>query len=286
MRAKASLSIRSSILTSDFISRRLALEPDRSHDVGDPVSPKRYPHGPFRKEAFWGLASGLPDSVSLAEHLRALINLLVSRRAALRSMRANSTQRFFCGLFGDYERAASFEIPAYAIKWCSDFLEIALDCYACHDIASEAVEASNGETDDDEFSEQQHEGPEPDRSFAYMASARIDPMLLKWPHETNGAPTDQLLPRPSATSVLISDLPETAGPLLHVERVLYLLRGRAPEELPIDPQLICLLSTDRLAGRIVRLDIQTLHRLANIGAGFRIDVFQTPPRLKLLRSLF
>jgi len=284
MRAKASLTIRSSVLTSDFISQHLALEPDSSYDIGDPVSPERYPHGPFRKEALWRRASGLPDSASLAEHLQTLVDLLSSRTNALRSMRANSTQSLFCGLFGDYEMTASFEVPAYVVKWCSGILDIVLDCFSGYrSIPADVTEQDNNEADD-EFGER--DVIEPDRSLSYLASAG-DAIPLRCPHEINGAPTDQLLPRPSAgsTSVITSDLPETADAVQQVARVIYMIRSQRSVEMPLDPELICLFSTDRVAGSFVRLDIPILQRLAHLGASFRFVVFQSPPALRRLREL-
>src|SRR5579862_5983010 len=103
MRAKASLIIKSSVLTTGFVSQLLILEPDKSYDIGDAVNSKLYPDGPFRKEAFWSLKSRLPDSAPLAQHLRTLVEMFDSRLEALRSIRLNSKQMFWCGLFGDYE---------------------------------------------------------------------------------------------------------------------------------------------------------------------------------------
>ena len=103
MRAKASLIIKSSVLTTGFVSQLLILEPDKSYDIRDAVNSKLYPDGPFRKEAFWSLKSRLPDSAPLAQHLRTLVEMFDSRLEALRSIRLNSKQMFWCGLFGDYE---------------------------------------------------------------------------------------------------------------------------------------------------------------------------------------
>jgi len=287
MRAKASLTITSTALPSAAVSERLGLEPDHSYDIGDPVSPKRYPHGPFREQAFWSRSSGLPDSASLAEHLLTLIGSLEPRRDKLCSIRGNSKARFFCGLFGGSETTANFEIPVYAIKWCSEVLDIVLDCFACHDSGAEEIEATSAEADDEESHENVNGGPEPDRSFSYLETDRLNPLPLRWPHETNGAESDQLLPRPRAAASLavVSNLPEDAAAEHHVERLLDLARGRYHGEAPIDPTLVCLLSTDRLAGSFVRLEIPILRQLAQLGAGFRISLFQTPPVLRRRRLL-
>ena len=286
MRTKASLTIKSSVLTSGFVSQHLALEPDYSCEIGDPVSPKRYPHGPFRKEAFWRVGSRLPDDASLAEHLQTFVDLLDSKRGALGSIRAISKQRFSCGLFGDYEMTAVFEIPAYVIKWCSEVLDIALDCFPCHDnIYRVPVETSDAEIADDEAAQPPHDLIEPDRSFSYLESAGIDPVLVTWPHETNGAPSDQLLPRPcvAPTLVVTSDLPESVEALQHLQRVLYLLRTQHADAVPKDPKLVCLFSTERGAGSFVRLEIPILRQLAAIGASFQIGLYQTPSVLRRLR---
>jgi hypothetical protein len=286
MRTKASLTIKSSVLTSGGVSQHLALEPDYSYDIGDPVSPERYPHGPFRKEAFWRVGSRLPDGAPLAEHLHTLIDLLDSRRKALGSIRAISKQRFLCGLFGDYEMTAVFEIPACVIKWCSEVLDIALDCFPCHDNIDVApVETSDAEIAVDEAAELAHDRIEPDRSFSYLESARIDQVPVTWPHETNGAPSDQLLPRPcvAPTIAITSDLPESVEAIRHLQRVLYLLRTQHGDAAPPDPKLVCLFSTDRVAGSFLRLEIPILRQLAEIGASFRIGLYQTPSVLRRLR---
>ncbi len=285
MRTKASLTIKSSVLTSGAVSQHLALEPDYSYEIGDPASPNRYPHGPFRKEAFWRVGSRLPDDAPLAEHLHTLIDLLDSWREALGSIRAISKQRLSCGLFGDYEMTAVFEIPAYVIKWCSEVLDIALDCFPCHDNIDVApVETSDAEIADDEAAEPPHHRIEPDRSFSYLESARIDPVPVTWPHETNGAPNDQLLPRPcvAPTIAVTSDLSESVEAIQHLERVLHLLRTQHADAAPTDPKLVCLFSTERGAGTFVRLELPILRQLAKIGASFRLELYQTPSVLRRL----
>ena len=239
----------------------------------------------FGKEAYWRVGSRLPHDAPLAEHLHTLIDLLDSRREALGSIRAMSKQRFSCGLFGDYEMTAVFEIPAYVTRWCSEVLDIALDCFPCHDNIDVApVETSDAEIDDDEAAEPPHDRMEPDRSFSYLESARVDPVPVTWPHETNGAPKDQLLPRPcvAPTIVVTSDLSESVEAIQHLQRVLYLLRTQHADAALTDPKLVCLFSTERGAGSFVRLEIPILRQLAEIGASFRIGLYQTPSVLRRL----
>lgn len=87
------------------------------------------------------------------------------------SIRAISKQRFSCGLFGDYEMTAVFEIPVYVINWCSEVLDIALDCFPCHDTINLASVQARDEIADNEVAEPAHERIEPDRSFSYLESA-------------------------------------------------------------------------------------------------------------------
>jgi hypothetical protein len=276
MRAIASLTITSSILTTDAITQRLALQPTRSHDVGDPVDPKRYPDGPFQKQALWVLESTLPRSAPLERHLQSLIGLFESRRAALTLLRAVTMPRFFCGLFGDYETVAVFDIPAGIIGWCSDVLEISLDCYPCFSSIEEA-EADALDTESE---------PREDLAFSYLASA-IDRPSLGPPHERNNVPSDPLLPRPIASRpiVVASDLPESSEPSQHFHRIFDLLRIRQAGGGASAPELTCLFTTNRAAGSIVRLEIPILAQLAELGAGFRIGVYQTPSALRRLRQL-
>jgi Domain of unknown function (DUF4279) len=281
------MTIRSADLTSNFISQHLALEPEYSYDVGDPVSPKRYPRGPFRKEAFWSRGSGLPDGAPLAAHLQTLIDLLDSRREALRSIRNISKQRFFCGLFGDYEMTAVFEIPAHIIKWCSEVLDVVLDCFPCIDnIDFATAEVGDVEISDDEVAEPAQDQIEADRSFSYLTSAYVGQVAIAWPHQTNDAPSDQLLPRPRAAPAIAvtSDLPESAEALQHLQRVLYLLTIEHNGTIPIDSKLVCLFSTDRGAGSFVRLEIPILRQLAELGSSFRMELYQTLSVLRRLRQ--
>jgi hypothetical protein len=252
MQAKASLIIKSSVLTSEFVSQLLTLEPDKSYGVGDAVSSKLYPDGPFRREAFWSLKSRLPDSAPLAQHLRNLVEMFDSRLEALRSIRLNSKQMFWCGLFGDSEISAGFEVPADEIEWCSEVVEIAFDCFPCHSniVDEEQREAGEDLMADDDFADASHDRVEADLAFSYVARAGMDSVSLAGPHETNGAPDDQVLPRPNVveTSTITSDLPESAEASLHIQRVLDLMGRRHANAIPTDPELLCLFATERAAG--------------------------------------
>jgi hypothetical protein len=289
MRAKASLIIKSSVLTSEFISQLLTLEPDKSYDVGDAVSSKLYPDGPFRKEAFWSLKSRLPDSALLAQHLRNLVEMFDSRLEALRSIRLNSKQMFWCGLFGDSEMSAGFEIPADVIEWCSEVAEIAFDCFPCHSRIIDKEQRTVGEDQpaDDDFVDASHDPIQPDLAFSYMAFSGMDSVSLAWPHETNGAPDDQILPRPNvtATSIVTSDLPESAEASQHIQRVLNLTRTLHANATTTNPDLSCLFATERAAGSIVRLAVPVLRQLEQLSASFRISVHQCPSVLRRLREL-
>ena len=278
MRAKASLVVKSSNLTSEYISQLLTLEPDKSYDVGDAVGSKLHPDGPFRKEAFWSLQSRLPDSAPLAQHLRNLVEMFDSRLEALRSIRLNSKQMFWCGLFGDYEMSAGFEVPADVIEWCSEVVEIAFDCFPCHsNIVDEEREAGE---------ELLGNRVEEDLAFSYVARSGRDSVSLAWPHETNGAPDDHVLPRPNIveTSTVTSDLPENAEASQHIQRVLDLMGMRHANAIPTDPELSCLFATERAAGSIVRLEVPVLRQLAQLGARFRISLHQCPSVLRRLRE--
>lgn len=287
MQAKASLIIKSSVLRSEFVSQLLTLEPDKSYDVGDAVSSKLYPDGPFRKEAFWSLKSRLPDNAPLAQHLRNLVEMFDSRLDALRSIRLNSKQMFWCGLFGDSEISAGFEVSADVIEWCSEFVEIAFDCFPCHSniVGEEQREEGEDLMAGDDFTEASHDRVEADLAFAYVA--RAGRLSMAWPHETNGVPNDQVLPRPSIveTSTVTSDLPESAEVSQHIQRVLDLMRMRHVDAIPTDPELSCLFATERAAGSIVRLEVPVLRQLAQLGASFRISLHQCPSVLRRLREL-
>jgi hypothetical protein len=287
MRAIASLIVKSSVFNSEFVSQLMALEPDYSHNVGDPVSPRLYPNGPFRNEALWRIRSKLPRSAPLAEHMRSLIDVFDSRRGALSSIRDKSTQSFSCGLFGDYELVASFEITTDVIRWCSEVLEIALECFPCHSNTLEKeVEADEDSTVDDDPTDPMYDHQEPDRSFAYLASASKGPVPVAWPHETNDASSEQVLPRPSLASseIVASDLPEGAEATQHIQRVLYLLQTKYAGVIPMAPELSCLFATERAAGSFVRLEVPILRQFAHLGASFRIGVYQTPSILGRLRE--
>jgi hypothetical protein len=279
MRAIASLTITSSVLTSDAISQRLALQPTRSYDAGDHVDAKRYPHGPFRKQALWNLTSRLPRTASLAAHLQSLVGVLDSRRAALALLRSVTAPRFYCGLFGDYEMAAGFDIPADVIAWCSDILEISLDCYP----PFSTIDEEEADADEADAPDAAHERRE-DLAFSYLASAADRPPLGS-PHERNDAASDQLLPRPTASQQMIaSDLLESSEASQHFHRVLDLLRMRQGGGVATAPELTCLFATNRAAGSIVRIEIPILAQLAQLGAGFRINVYQVPSALVRLRQ--
>jgi hypothetical protein len=275
-------------LTSQLVSELLTLAPDRSYDVGDPVSSK-YPGGPFRKQALWQLKSRLPDGAPLADHLRGLIGVIDSHREALRLIRPNSKQMFWCGLFGENEMFAGFEIPADVILWCSEVAEIAFDCFSCHSntIDEEQRKAGEDPPADDDFGNAWHDRIETDLAFSYMVRSGMDPVSLAWPHETNGAPRDQVLPRPkvSATPIVASDLPESAEASLHIRRVLDLFRTRHANVIPTNPELTCAFATERAAGSIVRIEVPVLRQLAHLGASFRISVYQCPSALRCLQEL-
>ena len=247
----------------------------------------QYPNGPFRKEALWRIQSLLPRSAPLGDHLRSLIDVFDSRRGTLSSIRAESTQRFSCGLFGDYEMVASFEIPADVITWCSEVLEIALDCFPCHsNIVDEEVVAEKDSAPDDELADLLYDRGEPDRSFAYLASATKGPVSLVWPHETNDAPSDQILPRPRdrAAAIVTSDLSEDAEASRQIRRIFNLLQAQYGGAIPSDPEVSCLFTTARAAGSFVSLEVPILRQFAQLGASFRIAVHQTPSALRRLRE--
>lgn len=281
--------IKSSVLTSEFVSQLLTLEPDKSYNVGDAVSSKLYPDGPYRKEAFWSFKSRLPDSASLARHLRSLVEVFDSRREVLRSIRTNCKQMFWCGLFGDFEMSAGFEIPADVIEWCSEGAEIALDCFPCHSNIIDEEQRTMGEDQpaDDDFADASHDPIQPDLAFSYMALSGMDSVSLAWPHETNGAPGDQVLPRPNAmaTSIVTSDLPESAEASEHIQRALDLTETLHANATTTNPELSCLFATERAAGSIVRLAVPVLRQLEQLGASFRISVHQCPSVLRRLREL-
>ena len=281
MRAMASLTIVSSVLTSEAISWRLALQPTESYEAGHPVDPRRHPHGPFRKQAFWNLQSQLPYSASLASHLGGLVGVLDSRREALAALRAITAPRFSCGLFvGDNERVAGFDIPADLIGWCSGILEISLDCYP----PSSSIDAEEADTDEAEAPDTASE-PREDLVFSYLASAADRPSLEP-AHEGNDARSDQLLPRPTDSQriIIASDLPENSEPSQHFHRVFDLLRIRRAGGVVNSPELICLFTTNRGTGSIVWLEIPILAQLTHLQAAFRINVYQAPSALRRLRQ--
>jgi hypothetical protein len=267
-------------LTSEAISRRLALQPTESYDAGHPVDPRRHPHGPFRKQAFWNLQSQLPYSASLAAHLKRLIGVLDSRREALAALRAVTALRFSCGIFGDNERVAEFDIPADVIGWCSEVLKISLDCYP----PSSGIDEEEADTDEAETPDTAYE-PREDLAFSYLASAANRPSLES-AHERNDARSDQLLPRPTASQriIIASDLLESSEASQHFHRVFDLLRIRRAGGVVNSPELICLFTTNRGTGSIVWLEIPILAQLTHLQAAFRINVYQTPSALRRLRQ--
>jgi hypothetical protein len=267
------LSITSTTLTSAQVSQTLALDPDSFHDAGEPVDRKRYPHGAKRCNALWSFDSRLPDSASLAKHLRGLIDVFDPRLEALKSLQGLCTQRFFCGLFGDREINATFEVPADVIRWCADTLEIALDCYP----PCSPVDEEIGGSDKDEIDDAPRE---PDRALAYLGA---EPVSLLWLDESSGFLDEQILPRPAMGDIVaISDLPETTEALDHLMRVMEgfpNLGASRREKL----ELSCLFTTERGAGSIVCLNLPILKLMAQVGIRFRIVLYQSPSALRRLQ---
>jgi hypothetical protein len=278
MRSTAALTILSNELSTALISQLFGLKPYRTYDVGDAVDPKRYPGGPAHKNSLWSIGSDLPESASLDAQLRALTALFDTKREGLLSIRGQSRQRFFCGLFGGNERTSHFEIPHDVIRWCGDFLSIDLDCYSCIDNLDDEVFDLSEDSLDDE--------PEPDRAFAYLARVQSDELPMVWPHETNKTPSGELLPRPSIRprSVIASDLPEEAEVSSHIERVVRLARTEK-RSVAKNQKLRCLFSTDRTAGSVITLSSGVLAQLAQLGASFQLNLYQRPPMLRRLRQL-
>jgi hypothetical protein len=219
----------------------------------------------------------LPYTASLADHLRSLVSVMDSRREALRLVQADSWTDFSAGLFGERETIASFQIPVEVVKWCSEVLEIALDCYTPY----------SDETDEAQASVADSRTNEPDRAFSYIARAGTQPLSFLSSRETNFAASDELLARTIAApaTVVSSDLPETALASEHLERAISLLRLRhASAGFEQNLQVVCMFTTERGTGSIVTLELPILQQMAEVGASFRIDVHQAPSVLRRLRQ--
>jgi hypothetical protein len=295
VRSTASLAINSQILSKDGVSRRLALTPDYAHNPGDLLRGTSY----RCRETDWGLRSQLDHNAPLAEHLLGLVRVLDSKREAIRSLRdiKETRVRFSCALINDDDSAATFEIPASVITWCSELLEIDIMCMPRRG----AVDHKQDDTPHPdianliEASALNRQLVEPDHAFAYLV-ATPDP-VLEWPLDSGNAPAGELLPRPSVAAplVVLSDLLEDAAASEHLRRVLDLWRTEGAKTAPRQLELTCLYAAERVfaiqeqllprAGGPIKLELPLLRQLAELGASFRIKVYPTPSELKRLREL-
>jgi hypothetical protein len=203
--------------------------------------------------------------------------------------------RLLCVLINDGESAATFEIPASVVSWCSELLEVEIMCRPRRSpVDQEQADAPDDDVANLKASDLNRRVVECDRAFAYLV-ATPDP-TLSWAHDSGSVSSGKLLPRPSvvAPQLVTSDLPEDAAPSEHLQRVLDLLRKEGAETAPRKFQLTCLYAAERgfaikeellpRTGGTVKLEFALLRQLAQLGASFRIDVYPTPSELKRLRE--
>jgi hypothetical protein len=193
VRSTAVLAVNSQILSKEGVSRRLALTPDYGHNPGDLVRGINYRCG----ETDWGLRSRLDHNAPLSEHLLGLVSVLASKREAIRSLRdiKETRVRLSCVLINDDESAATFEIPASVIAWCSETLEIEIMCRPRRcPVNQEQADTRDDDVANLEESDRNRRLVEPDRAFAYLV-ATADPALA-WAHDSDSASSNALLPRP------------------------------------------------------------------------------------------
>ncbi|WJK33116.1 DUF4279 domain-containing protein [Solwaraspora sp. WMMA2065] len=93
-RSRLTFIIQSEALAGDEISQRMALQPTRVVEKGDPVSGSSPDRGQ-RRYTTWELASGLQDGVEPAVHLEALLPLVHLRVSALRQIQATGATAFW-----------------------------------------------------------------------------------------------------------------------------------------------------------------------------------------------
>ena len=294
VRATAALSVSGNTLSNDDVSRRLALAPDYAHKSGDRG------YGGFRfSESGWGFRSRLHHNVPLAEHLQSLVDFLDAKRDAIRSIHDTERMqvRFSCCLINDTETGADFAIPGNVITWCSEALDIDLNCMPRrYGFGQERAVTGGCEGNEVVAPEMNPHLVEPDRAFAYLVETPTP--ALTWGNDPGKVSSrDGFLPRPNAgeSQIVVSDLLEDVPAVQHLQRVLDLSRKERAEPSQRQLELTCLYAAERmfeLKGKVlpradstVRLEFSLMRQMMQLGAGFRIYVYPTPSELKRLRGL-
>ncbi|MGW1532578.1 DUF4279 domain-containing protein [Streptomyces aureus] len=123
-----SVRITSSTVTAREISGRLGITADEQFERDSLMSP-RNPSSARRETCVWIRRSGLPDDSDLADHVRALVELVDGHREELASLSADCDLELFLG-FGSENGPGGCVLPARLLAEVGALgLDIVLDLY-------------------------------------------------------------------------------------------------------------------------------------------------------------
>ncbi|MEV4125744.1 DUF4279 domain-containing protein [Nocardia sp. NPDC049707] len=123
-----SVRLASQTVTASEISARLGIVADKQFEQGSLMSPRNSASA-RRKNSLWLRHSGLPNDSDLADHVRALVDLLDECREGLASLSGDCEMELFLG-FGSDHGQGGCALPADLLADVAALgLDIVLDLY-------------------------------------------------------------------------------------------------------------------------------------------------------------
>ncbi len=125
--ASAAFMASSLTITPDEMASRIGLPPTRSHQIGDPYSPRAT--DTQRTDHLYAVHANEPDSAPLQDHIQSLLALLEPRAASIADLAAEAQLYLFCGFSSGNGQGGFTLTPETLTRIAALGLELSLDLY-------------------------------------------------------------------------------------------------------------------------------------------------------------